>query len=259
MTELEIIIKDLRKDMLPEETNKLDGQKAEFLKNLDTKYPGILKASFETAKPEPKPEPETENIDEIIDEFLDFLNDLLTDDDDETDEELEDDENETLEDGNETNDCGDCNLCEYIDDDEEEPEFDFERIEFHDPATIVFWTDGTKTVVKARHGDKFDKEKGLAMAIAKRVMGNTNKYYEVFEKHCFDEDETVSEEKLDSEGEPISKALEKFGIEPNKTDAGNEETFDLGNSSETETETVAKPDKEEKSKKQDLKKGKKQD
>lgn len=58
MTELEIIIKDLRKDMLPEETNKLDGQKAEFLKNLDTKYPGILKASFETAKPEPKPEPE---------------------------------------------------------------------------------------------------------------------------------------------------------------------------------------------------------
>lgn len=171
MTELEIIIKGLRKDMLPEETNKLDGQKAEFLKNLDTKYPGILKASFETAKPEPKPETETENIDEIIDEFLDFLNDLLN---------VEDE-------------------CDRYD---EEPKLDFERIEFHDPATIVFWNDGTKTVVKARHGDKFDKEKGLAMAIAKKVMGNTNKYYDVFEEFCFDEDTSEENESLHNDNQP---------------------------------------------------------
>jgi len=40
-----------------------------------------------------------------------------------------------------------------------------ENVMFKDPATIVFWADGTKTVVKALY-EKFDPEKGLAMAIA---------------------------------------------------------------------------------------------
>ena len=43
---------------------------------------------------------------------------------------------------------------------------------FNDPATIVFWEDGVKTVVKCQKGDKFDPEKGLALAISKRVLGN---------------------------------------------------------------------------------------
>ena len=38
---------------------------------------------------------------------------------------------------------------------------------FNDPATIVFWNDGTKTVVKCGKNDTFDPEKGLAMAISK--------------------------------------------------------------------------------------------
>lgn len=42
---------------------------------------------------------------------------------------------------------------------------------FNDPATIVYWVDGTKTVVKA-HNEKFDPEKGLAMAICKRFLGS---------------------------------------------------------------------------------------
>lgn len=254
MTELEIIIKDLRKEMLPEETNDLDGQKAEFFKNLDAKYPGILGTVFKATKlepkVEPKTEPETNNVDKIIDEFLDFLDCLIADEDAEENE-TEDDEDKTLEDGSGTNDCGDCDLCGRYDEEytDEEPKLDFERIEFHDPATIVFWNDGTKTVVKARHGDKFDKEKGLAMAIAKKVMGNTNKYYDVFEEFCFDE-----------EDEPIQDVLEKFGITPDETDTGDEETFDLEGNSTKEAETVAKPIKEEKPKKGfGLKRGKKQD
>ncbi len=55
------------------------------------------------------------------------------------------------------------------------------RVIFNNPATIVLWEDGTKTVVKA-HGDEFDEEKGLAMAIAKRALGNTGSYYDVFKK-----------------------------------------------------------------------------
>lgn len=38
---------------------------------------------------------------------------------------------------------------------------------FNGTATIVFWADDTKTVVKAV-GEAFDPEKGLAMAIAKK-------------------------------------------------------------------------------------------
>lgn len=47
---------------------------------------------------------------------------------------------------------------------------------FNDPATIVFWTDGTKTVVKAQGDDIFDPEKGLAMAISKKALGNKGNY-----------------------------------------------------------------------------------
>ena len=39
---------------------------------------------------------------------------------------------------------------------------------FAPPATIVYWSDGSKTVVKCSEKDVFDPEKGLGMAIAKR-------------------------------------------------------------------------------------------
>ena len=42
---------------------------------------------------------------------------------------------------------------------------------FNNPATIVFWSDGTKTVVKCDERDEFDPEKGLAMAICKKYFG----------------------------------------------------------------------------------------
>lgn len=52
-----------------------------------------------------------------------------------------------------------------------------ERVIFNNPATIVFWKDGTKTVVKVREGDRFDPEKGLAMAICKKVLADENGEY----------------------------------------------------------------------------------
>jgi hypothetical protein len=53
---------------------------------------------------------------------------------------------------------------------------------FNDPATIVLWEDGTKTVVKTQDGDEYDPEKGLAMAISKKALGNKHEYYNVFKK-----------------------------------------------------------------------------
>ena len=52
---------------------------------------------------------------------------------------------------------------------------------FSNPATIVFWEDGSKTVVKA-DGETFDPEKGLAMAIAKKYLGNKGSYWNEFKK-----------------------------------------------------------------------------
>lgn len=52
---------------------------------------------------------------------------------------------------------------------------------YSDPATIVFWKDGTKTVVKCKN-EKFDPEKGLAMAFSKKMLGNKGNYYNVFKK-----------------------------------------------------------------------------
>ena len=53
---------------------------------------------------------------------------------------------------------------------------------FNNPATIVFWADGTKTVVQAIEGDIYDPEKGLAMAMCKKMLGNKHEYYNTF-KH----------------------------------------------------------------------------
>lgn len=63
---------------------------------------------------------------------------------------------------------------------------------FNDPATIVFWSDGTKTVVKCGKNDIYDPEKGLAMAVAKKYLG-TNKshsnYMDEFKKWLPKEEE----------------------------------------------------------------------
>lgn len=53
---------------------------------------------------------------------------------------------------------------------------DITKVVFNDPATIVFWSDGTKTVVKTMEGEKFDPYAGVAYAIAKKRFGNNSKF-----------------------------------------------------------------------------------
>ena len=69
---------------------------------------------------------------------------------------------------------------------------DIKKVIFNDPATIVYWNDGTKTVVKCQEGDVFDPEKGLAMAISKKYFGNKGNYCEVFKKWVPEEKEEKS-------------------------------------------------------------------
>ena len=54
---------------------------------------------------------------------------------------------------------------------------------FNPPATIVFWMDGTKTVVKDQGEVFYDPEKGMAMAVAKKAFGNQGNYYNQFKKY----------------------------------------------------------------------------
>ena len=61
---------------------------------------------------------------------------------------------------------------------------EIKNVKFDGPATIVFWADGTKTVVKCQDGDDYSEEAGLAMCIVKKAFGNTSKYYDVFKKWC---------------------------------------------------------------------------
>lgn len=60
--------------------------------------------------------------------------------------------------------------------------FKIKDVIFNDPATVVLWEDGEKTVVQCQNGEEFDPEKGLAMAITKRLYGNKYSYYDVFKK-----------------------------------------------------------------------------
>lgn len=62
------------------------------------------------------------------------------------------------------------------------------KVIFNDPATIILWTDGTKTVVQTQ-GEDYDPEKGMAMAIAKKALGNEGNYYDIFKEWLPEEDD----------------------------------------------------------------------
>ena len=59
---------------------------------------------------------------------------------------------------------------------------EIKNVIFNPPATIVFWTDGTKTVVKCQNHEEFDHEKGLAMAFFKKMHSNKGHYFEEIKK-----------------------------------------------------------------------------
>ena len=61
---------------------------------------------------------------------------------------------------------------------------EIKNVKFDGPATIVFWTDGTKTVVKCQDGDDYSEEVGLAMCIVKKAFGNKSAYNDIFKKWC---------------------------------------------------------------------------
>ena len=83
------------------------------------------------------------------------------------------------------------------------------KVIFNEPATIVFWADGTKTVVKCDEDDIWDPEKGLAMAVTKKFFGNEGFYYDIFKKWI------PEEKQMDTivvDGRPLMNTLASQGL-----------------------------------------------
>lgn len=90
------------------------------------------------------------------------------------------------------------------------------RIIYNDPATIVFWEDGTKTVVMKAPGEKFNKYAAFCAAVAKRLY-ITNSRICTIVKDGFDQTakkEVKKETKKDSESETVKPVTKKT---PKKT------------------------------------------
>lgn len=98
-----------------------------------------------------------------------------------------------------------------------------EKVIFNPPATIVFWSDKTKTVVKCGKNDIFDPEKGLALAIAKKLYGNNGgNYYNTFAKWLPDSKDknNISDitlgDAIDNAVKTIYKLCDALGCENSK-------------------------------------------
>ena len=44
---------------------------------------------------------------------------------------------------------------------------------YNNPATIILWSDGTKTVSKCHSSDTYSKETGLMLCVIKKLIGST--------------------------------------------------------------------------------------
>lgn len=61
------------------------------------------------------------------------------------------------------------------------------KVIFNPPATVVIWDDRSKTVVKCKEGDTYDKWTGLALCISKKYLGDN--FHKTFNAWCREEKE----------------------------------------------------------------------
>lgn len=59
----------------------------------------------------------------------------------------------------------------YLDENKHIKEAYIKQVLYNNPATVVFWSDGTKTVSKIHEGDTYNPETGLVLCILKKAQG----------------------------------------------------------------------------------------
>lgn len=63
------------------------------------------------------------------------------------------------------------------------------KVIFSGPCTIIMWNDGTKTIVRCGPDDEFDKEKGIAMCILKKMFGSSHQMSKWMKEQIGEEEE----------------------------------------------------------------------
>lgn len=100
----------------------------------------------------------------------------------------------------------DCEL-EAVIDEYDEPDCwgipDIDRVVFSEPATIVFWTDGTKTVVKCMPGEKFEKYAGFMAACMKKMFGSTSRAKAIMNECIYDQPKPENKKKKKNDDTPL--------------------------------------------------------
>ena len=85
-----------------------------------------------------------------------------------------------------------------------------DHVVFNGPATIIFWQDGTKTVLKCHEGDEFSAVTGFALCMLKGMLGN-QAYHDLCE-HWLDDVYAVDEERKKISKKIIEDAKPKTEI-----------------------------------------------
>ena len=101
--------------------------------------------------------------------------------------------------------------------------FDIERVIFNDPATIVFWKNGDKTIVVSRNAEMYDMETDLALCFTLRRLGVAKVVFDNPATTATWEDGTETVVKC-QEGDVWSKETGLFTVIAKKT-LGNKGNF----------------------------------
>lgn len=67
---------------------------------------------------------------------------------------------------------------------------EIKNIIFNNPATIVFWEDNTKTVVKCMSGYEYDEYAGFMAAVCKKLFGSSSAVQKIVKQYMNEENMT---------------------------------------------------------------------
>ena len=80
------------------------------------------------------------------------------------------------------------------------------KIIYNYPATVVYWKDGTKTVVKCSENDLFDEQAGFKAALAKKLYGHNHFIQKMVDhRKVYDKDHKVPDKRLRQKKPKIAK------------------------------------------------------
>lgn len=86
-----------------------------------------------------------------------------------------------------------------------------ERVLFSGDKTIVFWKDGSKTMVSCAEGQPFDEYTGFVAALAKKVYGSTSRVKRILKKIGKDQNPAIMKKR---EKKAAKKAMNENKEEP---------------------------------------------